>query len=104
MPGPGELRPQQPARIIGRETGLARLRGLVDQVPLASQVLLVTVGGLDRGQVSTCSSFAGAVLSVAPGSGLGESPYRSVGRVSCLRGEMAAWAKAFGGRVSRSPW
>jgi hypothetical protein len=54
--------------------------------------------------VSTCSSFAGAVLSVAPGSGLGESPYRSVGRVSCLRGETAAWAKAFGGRVSRRPW
>ena len=42
MPGPGELRSQQPARIIGREAGLAQLRGLVDQVPLASQVLLVT--------------------------------------------------------------
>ncbi len=42
MPGPGEIRSQQPARIIGRETGLTRLRGLVDPVPLASQVLLVT--------------------------------------------------------------
>src|SRR5580693_4278061 len=42
MPGPGELRSQQPARIIGREAGLAQLRGLVDQVQLASQVLLVT--------------------------------------------------------------
>ncbi len=42
MPGPGELPAQQPARIIGREAGLARLRGLVDQVPLAGQVLLVT--------------------------------------------------------------
>jgi DNA-binding CsgD family transcriptional regulator len=42
MPGPGQLRAQQPARIIGREAGLARLRGLVDQVPLAGQVLLVT--------------------------------------------------------------
>src|SRR5258708_26039813 len=42
MPGPGEIRSQQPARIIGRETGLSRLRGLVDPVPLASQVLLVT--------------------------------------------------------------
>jgi hypothetical protein len=42
MLGPGELRSQQPARIIGREAGLARLRGLVDQVRLASQVLLVT--------------------------------------------------------------
>src|SRR6202035_2259662 len=40
MPGPGES--QQPARIIGREAGLARLRGLVDPVPQASQVLLVT--------------------------------------------------------------
>ena len=42
MPGPGELPAQQPARIIGREAGLARLRGLVDPVPQASQVLLVT--------------------------------------------------------------
>src|SRR5260370_22275169 len=41
MPGPGELRSQQPAPIIGREAGLARLRGLVDPVPQASQVLLV---------------------------------------------------------------
>ncbi|MDQ1716111.1 MAG: hypothetical protein QOE89_64, partial [Pseudonocardiales bacterium] len=41
MPGPGELSSQQPARIIGRETALARLRGLVDPVPQASQVLLV---------------------------------------------------------------
>src|SRR5258707_12085695 len=41
MPGPGELRSQQPARLIGREGGLARLRALVDPVPLASQVLLV---------------------------------------------------------------
>jgi DNA-binding CsgD family transcriptional regulator len=42
MPGPGELPAQHPARIIGRDAGLARLRGLVDQVPLTSQVLLVT--------------------------------------------------------------
>ncbi|MCW2911278.1 MAG: transcriptional regulator, partial [Actinomycetia bacterium] len=41
MPGPGELPSQQPARIIGREAGLARLRKLVDPVPLASQVLLL---------------------------------------------------------------
>ena len=39
MPGPGELPSHE--RIIGREAGLARLRGLVDQVPQASQVLLV---------------------------------------------------------------
>src|SRR6266436_1200692 len=42
MPGPGELPAQQPARIIGRDAGLARLRALVDPVPRSSQVLLVT--------------------------------------------------------------
>ena len=42
MPGPGELCAQPPAPIIGRDAGLARLRGLVDPVPQASQVLLVT--------------------------------------------------------------
>jgi DNA-binding CsgD family transcriptional regulator/tetratricopeptide (TPR) repeat protein len=41
MPGPDELPSQQPGRIIGRDGGLARLRGLVDPVPQASQVLLV---------------------------------------------------------------
>jgi DNA-binding CsgD family transcriptional regulator len=41
MPGSGELRSQQPERIIGREAELARLGGLVDPVPRASQVLLV---------------------------------------------------------------
>ena len=33
---------EQPALIVGRDAGLARLRGLVDPVPPASQVLLVT--------------------------------------------------------------
>src|SRR6266566_2393594 len=42
MPGPGELLAQHPARVIGREAGLARLRALVDPVPRASQVLLIT--------------------------------------------------------------
>src|ERR1700732_2693415 len=42
MPGSGECPAQQPAPIIGREAGLARLRGLVDPVPQASQVLGVT--------------------------------------------------------------
>jgi hypothetical protein len=42
MPGPDELPSQQPARIIGRDAGLARLRGPVDPAPQASQVLLVT--------------------------------------------------------------
>ena len=42
MPGPDELPSQQPAPIIGREAGLARLRGLVDPVPPPAQVLVVT--------------------------------------------------------------
>src|SRR6201982_3731865 len=42
MPGPGELPSQQQVPIIGREAGLARLRGLVDAVPPAGQVLGVT--------------------------------------------------------------
>ena len=41
MPGPGELPRPQPARIIGREAGLARLRGLVDPALPGSRVLLV---------------------------------------------------------------
>jgi DNA-binding CsgD family transcriptional regulator len=42
MPGSGEPRAEQHAPIFGREAGLARLRGLMEQVPLAGQVLLVT--------------------------------------------------------------
>ena len=41
MPGSGELRSRQPEPVIGREAEVARLRGLVDPVPRASQVLLV---------------------------------------------------------------
>src|SRR5580693_4896992 len=58
MPGPGEPRSQQPARLIGREAGLARLRGLVDQVPLASQVLLVT-GEAGMGKTALLADTAG---------------------------------------------
>ena len=42
MPGSGELLAEQSALIVGREAGLARLRGLVDPAPTASRVLLVT--------------------------------------------------------------
>ncbi|MCW2894904.1 MAG: hypothetical protein JWO75_4393 [Actinomycetia bacterium] len=42
MPGPGELLAPDPALIIGRDAGLARVRGLVDPVPQAGRVLLVT--------------------------------------------------------------
>ncbi len=62
MPGPGELRSQQPARIIGREAGLARLRGLVDPVPRASQVLLVT-GEAGMGKTVLLADAAGRARS-----------------------------------------
>ena len=41
MPGAGELEAQRREPIIGRDAGLARVCGLVDPVPQASQVLLV---------------------------------------------------------------
>ena len=53
MPGSGGLAAQQPAAIIGRDAGLARLRGLVDPVPRSSQVLLVTgEAGMEIGRAS----------------------------------------------------
>jgi DNA-binding CsgD family transcriptional regulator/tetratricopeptide (TPR) repeat protein len=58
MPGPGELSAQQPAPIIGREAGLARLRGLVDPVPQSSQVLLVT-GEAGMGKTVLLADAAG---------------------------------------------
>ena len=58
MPGPGELRSQQPALIIGREAGLARLRGLVDPVPVSSQVLLV-IGEAGMGKTVLLADAAG---------------------------------------------
>jgi predicted ATPase len=42
VPGPGELPARRPEPIVGRDAGLATLRGLVQPVPQASQVLLVT--------------------------------------------------------------
>jgi DNA-binding CsgD family transcriptional regulator len=42
MPGAGELAAQQPARVVGREAALAALRGVVEPIPQAGQVLLVT--------------------------------------------------------------
>jgi DNA-binding CsgD family transcriptional regulator len=62
MPGPGELSSQQRARIIGREAGLARLRGLVDPVPLASQVLLV-IGAAGMGKTVLLADAAGRARS-----------------------------------------
>ena len=62
MPGSGELPPQQPARIIGREAALARLRGLVDPVSQASQVLLVT-GEAGMGKTALLADAAGRARS-----------------------------------------
>jgi predicted ATPase len=42
MPGPGELSAQHAVLIVGRDAELARLRQLVDPVPVSSEVLLVT--------------------------------------------------------------
>jgi DNA-binding CsgD family transcriptional regulator len=62
MPGPGDFPAQQPDRIIGREAALARLRGLVDQAPLASQVLLVT-GEAGMGKTALLADAAGRARS-----------------------------------------
>ena len=59
---PGELRSQQPARIVGRDAGLARLRGLVEPVPLASQVLVVT-GEAGMGKTMLLADAAGRARS-----------------------------------------
>jgi DNA-binding CsgD family transcriptional regulator len=57
MPGPGKLAAQQPGRIIGREAGLARLRGLVEPVPQASEVLLV-IGEAGMGKTALLADVA----------------------------------------------
>jgi AAA ATPase domain len=58
MPGSGE----RPAPIIGREAGLARVRGLVDPVPQASQVLVVT-GEAGMGKTVLLADAAGRARS-----------------------------------------
>ncbi|HEV3294808.1 MAG TPA: ATP-binding protein, partial [Streptosporangiaceae bacterium] len=62
MPDPGGLPVQQYAPIIGRDAGLARLRGLVDQVPPASQVLAVT-GQAGMGKTLLLADAAGRARS-----------------------------------------
>jgi DNA-binding CsgD family transcriptional regulator/tetratricopeptide (TPR) repeat protein len=66
MPGPGELPARQPARIIGRETGLARLRGLVDPAPQASRVLLV-IGEPGMGKSVLLADTAGRARAAGMG-------------------------------------
>ena len=58
MPGLGELPAQQPAPIIGRDAGLARVRALVDPVPLSSRVLVVT-GEAGMGKTVLLADAAG---------------------------------------------
>src|SRR5258708_22601870 len=60
MPGPGELHSHE--RIIGREGGLARLRGLVDPVPSAAQVLVV-IGEAGMGKTALLADAAGRARS-----------------------------------------
>ena len=62
MPGPGELPAQHPAPIIGRDAGLTRLCALVDPVPQASQVLLVT-GEAGMGKTVLLADAAGRARS-----------------------------------------
>src|SRR5690348_7754516 len=62
MPGPGELPAPQPAGIIGRDAGLDRVRGLVDPVPQASQVLVVT-GEAGMGKTVLLADAAGRARS-----------------------------------------
>src|ERR1700740_2245753 len=62
MPGPGELPSRQQVPIIGREAGLARLRGLVDPLPRAGQVLLVT-GDAGMGKTVLLADAAGRARS-----------------------------------------
>src|SRR5690349_23460732 len=62
MPGPGELPAPQPAGIIGRDAGLARVRGLVDPVPVAGQVLGVT-GEAGMGKTVLLADAAGRARS-----------------------------------------
>jgi DNA-binding CsgD family transcriptional regulator len=62
MPGPGDSTAHHPGRTIGREAALARLRGLVDQAPMAGQVLLVT-GEAGMGKTALLADAAGRARS-----------------------------------------
>jgi DNA-binding CsgD family transcriptional regulator/tetratricopeptide (TPR) repeat protein len=60
MPGPGER--LQPAPIMGRDAALARLHGLVEPVPQASQVLVV-IGEAGMGKTVLLAGAAGRARS-----------------------------------------
>jgi DNA-binding CsgD family transcriptional regulator/tetratricopeptide (TPR) repeat protein len=58
MPGAGDPPSRPPARLVGRDAGLARLGALVDPVPQASQVLLIT-GEAGMGKTALLAETAG---------------------------------------------
>jgi DNA-binding CsgD family transcriptional regulator len=62
MPGPGEPSARHHAPIIGRDTALSRVRGLVDPVPQSSQVLLV-IGEAGMGKTVLLADAAGRARS-----------------------------------------
>ena len=105
MPGPGEPRSQQPERIIGREDGLARLRGLVDPVPQASLVLVV-IGEAGMGKSMLLADAAerarAAGMRVLPVTGLeSESKLAFAGLHQLLRPVLSG-AAALPGRQARA--
>ena len=75
MPGPGGLRSQQPAPLIGRDGGLARLRALVDLVPQAGQVLVVTgEAGMGKTVLQHRGGAAAAALALERAAELSPDP------------------------------
>ncbi len=62
MPGPGEPPARQPALIVGRDSALRRLRGLVAPAPKSSEVLLV-IGEAGMGKTVLLADAAGRARS-----------------------------------------
>src|SRR5260370_1146957 len=98
MPGPGELPSLQPARIIGRDAGLAPLRGRVDPGPRASQVLAVT-GEAGMGKTVRLADAAGRGRAAAAGVAGGVVGVGGAGGAAAPPGV----AGAFGQKL-RAPW
>src|SRR5882724_1327083 len=62
MPGAGGPQPEEPTGIVGRVAALARVRGLVEPVPQASRVLVVT-GEAGMGKTMLLADAAGRAQS-----------------------------------------
>ena len=106
MPGLGELSSQQRAGIIGREAGLARLRALVDPVPRAGRVLVVT-GEAGMGKSVLLAEVAGraraAGMRVLPVTGReSESRLAFAGLHQLLRPVLPAAAGGLPGRQAEA--